>query len=264
MRLLSYNIHKGIGGRDRRYRLDRIIHVIQAEAPDLVCLQEVDRHLLRSRHDDQPRKLSEALRTTAHLYQSNVRLKNGGYGNLVLSRWPIQSSQQISLRRKRRKPRGAQMAVVETPEGLIHLVNWHLGLAERERHWQVHHLLDHSLFRERAQLPTLIAGDSNDWLNTLAHGPFALHGFTQVTAPRTHFRSFPAYWPVVSLDKTFVRGPFEIRHARIVHTRLAREASDHLPLVVDFHLNHKLQAAEIDRVDRKPVHRRGIRHFFRR
>ena len=61
MRLLSYNIHKGIGGRDRRYRLDRIIHVIQAEDPDFICLQEVDRHLARSRHDDQPHKLSEAL-----------------------------------------------------------------------------------------------------------------------------------------------------------------------------------------------------------
>jgi endonuclease/exonuclease/phosphatase family metal-dependent hydrolase len=263
MRLLSYNIHKGIGGRDRRYRLDRIIQVIQAEDPDFICLQEVDRHLARSRHDDQPRKLSDALQATAHLYQSNVKLKNGGYGNLVLSRWPFRGFQQISLRRKRRKPRGAQMAIVETPEGPIHLVNWHLGLAERERHWQVRHLLDHTLFRESAHLPTVIAGDFNDWLNTLARGPFASHGFVQVTAPRTRFRSFPAYWPVVSLDKTFVRGPFEIRHARIVHTRLAREASDHLPLVVDFHLNHNMPQLESQR-ERRRVLSRGIQRLFRR
>ena len=65
MRLLSYNIHKGIGGRDRVYRLERIIQVIEAEHPDFICLQEVDRHVARSRHDDQPRKLSEALRATA-------------------------------------------------------------------------------------------------------------------------------------------------------------------------------------------------------
>src|SRR5580692_10116804 len=122
MRLLSYNIHKGIGGRDRRYRLERVIQVIQDEDPDVICLQEVDRHLARSRHDDQPIKLAEALEATAHLYQSNVKLRNGGYGNLVLSRWPLLGSEQISLRRKRRKPRGAQMAVVETPEGPIHIV----------------------------------------------------------------------------------------------------------------------------------------------
>ena len=54
MRLLSYNMHKGIGGRDRRYRLQRIIDVIETENPDLICLQEVDRHVLRSKLDDQP------------------------------------------------------------------------------------------------------------------------------------------------------------------------------------------------------------------
>jgi endonuclease/exonuclease/phosphatase family metal-dependent hydrolase len=115
-------------------------------------------------------------------------------------------------------------------------VHWHLGLAERERHWQVKHLLGHSFFHESAHLPTMIVGDFNDWLNTLARGPFAAHGFTQVTAPRSRFRSFPAYLPVVSLDKAFSRGPIAIRHARIVHSRLARDASDHLPLLIDFHL----------------------------
>ena len=131
------------------------------------------------------------------------------------------------------------MAVVETPEGPFHLVHWHLGLAERERHWQVRHLLEHTLYRESEHLPTLIVGDFNDWLNTLARGPFARHGFVQVTAPRWRFRSFPAYMPVASLDKAFVRGPVAIRHARIARSRLARDASDHLPLIVDFHLDHR-------------------------
>jgi endonuclease/exonuclease/phosphatase family metal-dependent hydrolase len=126
---------------------------------------------------------------------------------------------------------------VETPEGPFHLVHSHLGLAERERHWQVAHLLEHPLFRESAGLPTIVVGDLNDWRNTLAGGPFARHGFHQVTAPRGRFRSFPAYFPAVSLDKAFSRGPVEVRHARVVHSAAARRASDHLPLVVDFHLN---------------------------
>ena len=238
MRIISYNIHKGIGGRDRRYRLERIIRVVEDLRPDIVCLQEVDRLVARSHHHDQPKELADALRAVERLYQLNVRVKDGGYGNLVLSRWPFRCAHQVSLRRKRRKPRGAQLAVVETPEGPFHLVHWHLGLAEHERHWQVHHLLEHALFRESGHLPTLIVGDFNDWLNSLAKGPFSHHGFHQVTAPRSRFRSFPAYWPVAALDKAFVRGMVDIRHARIVHSRLARDASDHLPLVVDFHLNH--------------------------
>jgi len=34
----------------------------------------------------------------------------------------------------------------------------------------------------------------------------------------------------------FVRGGVVVRQARVVRTSLAKEASDHLPLVVDFHL----------------------------
>ena len=239
MRLLSYNIHKGIGGRDRRYRLERIIGVIEHENPDIVCLQEVDRHVRRTRHHDQPKILAEALNAVGSLFQLNVHLKEGGYGNLILSRWSLSRTHQVSLRMKRKKPRGAQIAIVETPEGPLHLVHWHLGLGEQERHWQVSHLLEHALFRESAALPTLIAGDFNDWRNTLARGPFARHDFHQITTPRSRFRSFPARWAVLSLDKLFSRGSVGVRHARIVHNHLTREASDHLPLVVDFQLKHE-------------------------
>jgi endonuclease/exonuclease/phosphatase family metal-dependent hydrolase len=241
IRILSYNIHKGIGGRDRRYRLERIIRVIQAERPDIVCLQEVDRNVARSSHDDQPRLLAEFLETQHQLYQLNVHLKEGGYGNLVLSRFPIAQAHQVSLtfrnRVRTKKPRGAQIAVIETTEGPLHLVNWHLGLAEYEREWQARHLLEHRLFREAADLPTLIIGDFNDWRNCLPVGCLGWHGFHQVTAPISRFRSFPAYLAVGSLDKAFCRGAVDIRHAAIVRSQIAREASDHLPLVVDVKLH---------------------------
>jgi endonuclease/exonuclease/phosphatase family metal-dependent hydrolase len=236
MRLLTYNIHKGIGGGDRRYRLGRVIEVIEEENPDLICLQEVTRHAPRTHHDDQPKILADYFKVAASLFQMNVHYKEGGYGNLVLSRWPLRSKHQISLRLHRKKPRGAQLVVVDTVEGPLHLGNWHLGLAERERHWQVRHLLEHHLFRESAHLPTLLAGDCNDWRNTLAPGPFALHHFHQVTGPPSRYRSFPALMAWLSLDKIFYRGGIVVRHAKVVHTRLASQASDHLPLVVDFHL----------------------------
>jgi endonuclease/exonuclease/phosphatase family metal-dependent hydrolase len=236
MRLLTYNIHKGIGGRDRRYSLERIVEVLDHQKPDLLCLQEVDHNVRRSRHDDQPRRLAEELGLEHRLYQLNHRLKEGGYGNLILSRWPFLDRHQISLKMGWRKTRGAQIVHVETPSGILHLVNWHLGLAEHERHWQVNHLLDHHLFRRSAHLPTLIAGDTNDWRQTLARGPFALHGFHQITAPPSRFRSFPAYVAVGSLDKIYSRGGIVVAHAHVVHSRVARDASDHLPVLVEFDL----------------------------
>lgn len=237
MRLLSYNIHKGIGGRDRRYRIGRIVEVMTLENPDLVCLQEVARDAPWLRADDQPRLLANEFPAFHWLFQLNVHYQQGGYGNLILSRWPVHVHHHISLRMNRRKPRGAQLTVVETPEGLLHLVNCHLGLSDRERRWQIDRLLTHRLFRESEHLPTLIAGDYNDWRNTLAARVMQARGLTMVTHPLSRFRSFPAWMPVGALDKAFARGPIDVRHARVVRSALTRQASDHLPLVLDFHVN---------------------------
>lgn len=236
MRVLSYNIHKGVGGRDRQYRLERIMEVIEAEEPDIICLQEVDRNVRRSRFDNQPELFAERFQFAQRLFQLNVHAKTGGYGNLMLTRWPIRSHHHIQLTLQTKKPRGAQMAVIETPQGPVHVVNWHLGLAERERHWQVRRLLEHHLFLGARELPQLIIGDTNDWRNTLAGGPFVVHGFHHLTAPISRFRSFPAYLPLGSLDKAFFRGPFSRLSVHTSKRRPARDASDHLPLVVDFEL----------------------------
>ncbi|NDC64477.1 MAG: endonuclease, partial [Planctomycetia bacterium] len=185
--------------------------------------------------DDQPRLLARYFRCHS-VFQSNVHVGDGAYGNLLLSRWPVESRHRISLRQGGRKPRGAQLVLIDSPEGLVHIVHLHLGLAERERHWQIDRLLGHMLFRSGAELPTLIVGDFNDWRNTLAGGALAAGGFRHVTSPAGHFRSFPAWLAMGSLDKAFVRGEVDVRHARMVRTTVARTASDHLPLVIDFHL----------------------------
>lgn len=237
MRLLTYNIHKGIGGRDRRYRLERIVEVIASQNADFVCLQEVDRDVRRSRFDDQPKLLAELLGVADSYFQLNVKLKSGGYGNLILSRHPIMVRHNISLRMWLKKPRGAQVVRVETPDGPLQLVNWHLGLAEFERGWQAKKLLTHHLFQEHAALPTVVIGDTNDWRNSLRRGAFAEHGFNHVTHPISKFRTFPAWLPIGSLDKAFVRG-VTVHDVRPVRTPLSHAASDHLPLIIDFSLGH--------------------------
>jgi len=241
MRLLSYNIHKGIGGRDRAYRLERIIEVIRHEKPQVVCLQEVDRHARRSSYDDQPAVLSRELRLEHLTFQFNHRVERetsgrGGYGNLILSAYPLRERHNVSLRYRGRKNRRAQVAVIETPHGPVRVVNWHLGLGDAERHWQVARLLEDARYCAYAGMPTLIAGDFNDWRNTLQAGALAQHALSQVTAPISRFRSFPAYMPVGALDKAFCCDRVRIQRAHIVKSALAARASDHLPLVIDLEL----------------------------
>ncbi len=82
----------------------------------------------------------------------------------------------------------------------------------------------------------IIVGDFNDWRDTLEKAYFRDHGFRQITKPLKRFRSFPAYLPMGSLDKAFCKGNIFIHEARIIRRKLTRAASDHLPLVIDFHL----------------------------
>jgi endonuclease/exonuclease/phosphatase family metal-dependent hydrolase len=126
--------------------------------------------------------------------------------------------------------------VVDAPEGPLHLVHIHFGLSSRERRWQAVRLLESQEFQAAAHLPTLIVGDSNDWRNTLSKRVLIPQGFRQATAPTRRYRTFPAFLPLASIDKIFYRGAFIGVETRVVRGRPARRASDHRPVVCDFHL----------------------------
>ncbi len=236
VRLLAYNIHKGVGGRDRRYRLDRILAVIAHEKPDLLCVQEATRDAPRCGRDDQPEILAYATGAVARHFQFNVHWKAGGYGNLLLSRWPVVRYHHIPLGYRGRKPRGGQVALVESPSGRFVLANWHLGLGDAERRWQAARLLGHPHLLKWSRYPAVLAGDSNDWRDVLARRALADAGFRHVTAPARRFRTYPAYVPVGSLDKIFVRGGIIVDAVRVVRAAISRAASDHLPVAMDFRL----------------------------
>ncbi len=237
MRLVTYNIHKGIGGTDRRYDLGRVQAVLAGLAPDLVCLQEVAFGMKRLRAHDQAHLLAAEFPGHAAFFQPTVHWqRGGGYGNLILSRWPIAEQHRISLRQGVKKERGAQLALIQTPGGLLRLVNWHLGLAESERSFQAHHLLHHATWLASMQWPTVLAGDTNDWRNQLGTRWLGPEGLQQATAPPSRFRSFPARMPVLAIDKIFHSPGVVVQHAHVVHGKLVRQASDHLPVMAEVEL----------------------------
>jgi len=98
IRLVIYNIHKCIGGIDRRYDLPRIVEVINHYRPDIVLLQEVVRYSRSSANIRQVDVLGEAIGLNHRLWVANVKARTGhGYGNAILSRWPLLDSDNIDL-----------------------------------------------------------------------------------------------------------------------------------------------------------------------
>lgn len=95
IRILTYNIHHG-EGNDHIVNLPRIADVINSLNPDIVALQEVDKNVPRSGNVDQAAKLAEW--TGMHVTFGNAfDLCGGEYGMVLLSRFPIISSEKFLL-----------------------------------------------------------------------------------------------------------------------------------------------------------------------
>src|SRR3990172_4589457 len=177
VRVVTYNIHKCIGGIDRRYDPLRVAQVIARYEPDLVLLQEVDQHARRSNADRQVDLLGDFLGLRHRTYFANVKVLGGGeYGNAMLSRFPMTETSNIDLTvppKKRRSVLHARYRVrlggePGKPARTIHAYNLHLGLSGIERKIQLRKFLEsHPFVGLHHQTPIIVAGDFNDLWGTL-------------------------------------------------------------------------------------------------
>ncbi len=237
-RILSYNIHKCIGGVDRKYKPERIIETIDYYKPDIVLLQEVDDGVPRSRRDRQVDLLADALGFEHKVYQANVFLRIGCYGNAILSHFPMSNKLDVNLTvepKKRRRGLAVQVRLHdEHHTKSIELVNVHLGLAAYERAIQLYRLIDDThLSHVRSDKPILLGGDFNDVWENLCKKILTTKGFNSVLGKS---KTYPAVYPSRALDRIFHRGKVQVLNAFVGHSALARVASDHLPIIADLSL----------------------------
>ncbi|NOJ81361.1 endonuclease/exonuclease/phosphatase family protein [Myxococcus xanthus] len=234
LRLVSYNIHSGIG-TDGRFDLGRVGAVLREVDADIVALQEVGDFRAVTPREDQPEHLADML--GLHMaFGPNVVRNGRRYGNAILSRLPIVKSKNYDLSVGRREPRGALRCDLDIGGGLqLHVFSLHLGLRLGERRRQEALLLSSDILRDAARkAPLVVCGDFNYWGN----GPVpslvrqAIHDAAlELGAPA---RTYPTRLPLLRLDRIFVDAgvrPLSIHPHR---TELSRVASDHLPLVLRF------------------------------
>ncbi len=234
IRILSWNIHKGVGGVDRRYDLGRVLEVIAHYAPDVMLLQEVAQGMPALNGEDQVQRLSEHSGFHAAFHPEH-QFRRGGYGNLILSRWPLTDVQRVDLKVGWRKQRGVVLARAHVTIGTHHrsllLANMHLGLAGSERALQLQRFFESKPFGGvHHQTPLVVGGDLNDLWGTLGPRFFEPLGFARAGGLRA---TFPAAMPLRPLDGIFYRGDLHLTYADLGRTGGARAASDHLPLYAD-------------------------------
>jgi endonuclease/exonuclease/phosphatase family metal-dependent hydrolase len=218
---MTWNIH-GAFGRNPRFDLARVAALIRRWDPDVVALQEVDsRRALADATDP-----FEFLTGAVGLYgigAKSLNSKDGDYGQMLISRWPLENHEICDISFPEREPRRAIRADVATPAGSLTVIATHLGLSIRERHSQVRVLTKLAA----GEGPTVIAGDFNDWF-----WPGSVRAvLSRVLGGRTRARTFPSRCPLFRFDRIYCR-PREALVRSFVD-REARALSDHLPVIAD-------------------------------
>ena len=218
--LATYNIHSCIG-TDGRYDPDRIIAVIKSLNADVVGLQEVTSH-----YSDDLNLLDYlgeqlGMRVIAGL---TMFRETSGYGNALLVRGKTEQTEQINISYKKREPRGAVSLTMKTGGKRVHIISTHLGLSRYERRPQIKRII--SAFSECPADISVLMGDLNEWYPWSEPLRQMRNYFSATHTPGT----FPAQFPLLSLDRILVRPPGYIKSTAAVGNSLTRISSDHLPL----------------------------------
>jgi endonuclease/exonuclease/phosphatase family metal-dependent hydrolase len=219
----TYNIHRCLG-RWRVHDADRIARVIGELGADVIGLQEVDARYHIEDGIDQGEYLAQA---TGHTVIPGWALVHhrGSYGNAVLTRWPVKSVHRLDIGVPGREPRAVLETTIAIAEFDVRVIVTHFGLRHAERRLQTAMLLE--LLRSRHHDCTVLLGDFNEWA-PIGHTLQRLHA--ELGRSRG-VRSFPARMPVLALDRIWVRPANSLVRLRAHRSRLACEASDHLPVV---------------------------------
>jgi endonuclease/exonuclease/phosphatase family metal-dependent hydrolase len=217
----SYNIHKA-EGIDRRVDLARIALVLKEIDADLIGVQEIYRA--------QAQALAESLEMSMEM--GATRIHDGEpYGNAVFTRLSVHASYTFDLTRPTRQPRGGIRLDLLAGESILHLFNVHFGLKIRERAEQVEALVREQILNVQLVGPRVVMGDLNEWFP----GAVGRALRRELQGPRIR-RTHPALLPLFPLDRIYWDRHLHAEGFHVHRSRLARVASDHLPVVARLRL----------------------------
>ncbi len=236
---MTYNVHRCVGV-DRRLDVGRVAAVIAHFRPDIVALQELDVGRPRTGAVDQAHAIAARLGMHFHFHAA-LQVEEERYGDAILTAAPhrvVKAGPLPGLAALRAlEPRGALWLELELGGRTLQVINTHLGLAPPEQRGQARALVgpEWAGAPEAQADPMILLGDFNVTPHGQAYRTLAV-GFAdarlQAGVGRTP--TFPSRLPILAIDHVFMRGGVRAARVETFAGPLARQASDHLPLIVDF------------------------------
>lgn len=241
IKILSYNIHKGYDWKMQNYFLRDMKELIATSGADIVFLQEVvgqnENYKKKGLIDAQFEFLADSV--WPHFsYAKNALYDHGHHGNLVLSKFPIESWENVDLSTNFLEKRGLLVCKIQipNPKKYIYACCAHLDLTRAGR-LQQYAMIKNKIdsLNEAHHLPFVVAGDFNDW-NKKATSTFenelgmheafkSLHG---------HFaKTFPAGFPFLNLDRIYIKNLDVVSADILPRLQKTKHLSDHLPIICE-------------------------------
>lgn len=238
-RLLTYNVHRCVG-TDRKLDVARIAEVIALERPDIVCLQELDVRRVRTNGVDQASELANLLGMSSRFHPA-MTIEGEEYGDAILTHLPDRLVKADGLPTVKGirglEPRGAIWSEIVVDGKVLNVMNTHFGLVPNEQRRQARALAGKDWLGQ-CHGPTILTGDFNATSITRPYGILARHlkDAQKVLGLKPSVKTFPASFPAIRIDHFFVSPHIRIENIYTGSSPLARVASDHLPLLIDFEI----------------------------
>ena len=236
LKILSYNIHHAnppSKSAEGLIDMESIAKVIRESGADLVGLQEIDVHTIRSGKElDQAKKLGEMTNMYSH-FVKGIDYQGGEYGIAILSKFPILRADSLRLPMKPGiggEPRVMAVITVEPVKGQkINFATTHLELNKENRELQAAAI---SHYFENTKSPVILCGDFNAKPESVEIKNLDLH-FKRSSIPNGF--TIPHLTPNREID--FIMYRPENRFKVLKHVVIDESyASDHRPVFVELQL----------------------------
>ncbi|MCB9063030.1 MAG: endonuclease/exonuclease/phosphatase family protein [Halobacteriovoraceae bacterium] len=236
--LITFNIHKGMDWRGRKFTFQKIKDALESEGTEFVFLQEVHgenlKHAQKFDVASQFEELADSM-WEHYRYSKNAIYQNGHHGNVILGKFPIVFSEKIDMTLNKLEQRGLLYAKFELADvgKDLHCFCAHLNLMEKDRVKQYAIIIDEISKRTTKDDLIIVAGDFNDWKQKACDHLTEGYGLTEAykSIHGKYAKTFNNLFPLLALDRVYVQN-LEVLQAEVLDNKAWRELSDHLPLKI--------------------------------